>query len=238
MKRKDFNAAVSFGLNQVEQLFADQINIDQFVISKSLKSYKAYKNPETIGHCMLAEKVKERDPGNAYQPGDRVPFVFIEHYWIKNPKPGQKIEDPEYLKSQPLMKVDKMHYLHHIEQVLLPVLTMEIEGAGILFEQYFTKEKARRVNLRQSKGYGMDPKQKQLSVFFKKQSVEEQEYQMKFYADDVDWKQEVEKLQIAKRHSDINKLQRRMLKIKPSQTKVVKKPSSILEKMISSGLGY
>lgn len=241
MERKDFNAAVSFTLNQVEQLFADNIGIDDFIISKSLKSFEGYKNPESIGHCMLAEKIRERDPGNAYQPGDRVPFVFIEHYWIKDPRPDNKIEDPVYMQEHSELKVDKLHYLHHIEQVLLPVLTMEIKDAHLLFDQYVQKEKARRVALRQSKGYGMDPKQKQMSSFFKKQTKKIEEHKVTFYSDDIEWKEDVEKLRIAKMDAEVKKINKRMRKIKPAQLKSTtqpKRPSSTLERMINSGLGF
>ena len=44
-------------------------------ITKSLKSY--YKNPESIAHKVLADRIGEREPGNKPLPSDRIPYVYI-----------------------------------------------------------------------------------------------------------------------------------------------------------------
>ena len=51
-------------------------NIDMFVITKSLRGY--YKNPETIAHKVLADRIAERDPGNKPKPNDRIPYAYFE----------------------------------------------------------------------------------------------------------------------------------------------------------------
>ena len=45
-------------------------------ITKSLKSY--YKNPESIGHKVLADRIGEREPGNKPMSNDRVPYIYIQ----------------------------------------------------------------------------------------------------------------------------------------------------------------
>ena len=51
-------------------------NIDMFVITKSLRAY--YKNPESIAHKVLADRIAERDPGNKPKPNDRIPYAYFE----------------------------------------------------------------------------------------------------------------------------------------------------------------
>tara|TARA_Y100000389_G_scaffold22767_1_gene19466 strand:- start:610 stop:4674 length:4065 start_codon:yes stop_codon:yes gene_type:complete len=51
-------------------------NIDMFVITKSLRGY--YKNPESIAHKVLADRIAERDPGNKPKPNDRIPYAYFE----------------------------------------------------------------------------------------------------------------------------------------------------------------
>jgi len=50
--------------------------MDKLVITKSLRSF--YKNPNQIAHCVLANRIGIRDPGNKPAPGDRIPFVYIQ----------------------------------------------------------------------------------------------------------------------------------------------------------------
>ena len=45
-------------------------------ISKTLSSY--YKDPESIAHAVLAQRMAERDPGNKPQSNERLPYVFIK----------------------------------------------------------------------------------------------------------------------------------------------------------------
>ena len=45
-----------------------------FVITKSLRGY--YKNPKSIAHKVLADRIGERDPGNKPKAGDRIPFPY------------------------------------------------------------------------------------------------------------------------------------------------------------------
>ena len=51
-------------------------HISMFVISKTLNSY--YKNPQSIAHRVLADRMGERDPGNKPKANDRIPYAYIE----------------------------------------------------------------------------------------------------------------------------------------------------------------
>ena len=50
--------------------------ISMFILSKTLNSY--YKNPQSIPHKVLADRIGERDPGNKPKANDRIPFAYIE----------------------------------------------------------------------------------------------------------------------------------------------------------------
>ena len=78
-------------------------------------------------HVMLAERVRQRDPGNAFQSNDRVPYVFIkptkeyiEKYKIDDPSlQGNRVETPSYLEENPNISIDYGEYLEQIENPIL-----------------------------------------------------------------------------------------------------------------------
>ena len=49
--------------------------MDKLIITKSLRS--GYKNPNSIAHKVLADRITKRDPGNKPSSGDRIPYVYI-----------------------------------------------------------------------------------------------------------------------------------------------------------------
>jgi hypothetical protein len=80
---------------------------EKLEITKALRS--DYKNPERIGHKVLADRIGERDPGNKPKSGDRIKYVFFKH---SNPKAlvGERIETPEFILSQKL-EIDYQYYI-------------------------------------------------------------------------------------------------------------------------------
>ena len=57
-------------------LLKGNVDLKDLVVSKTLKT--GYKNPTTITHKVLAEKITDRDPGNAPSSNERIPYVFID----------------------------------------------------------------------------------------------------------------------------------------------------------------
>ena len=88
-------------------------------ITKSLKSY--YKNPESIAHKVLADRIGEREPGNKPLPSDRIPYVYIVKKEKKGEKmlQGDKIELPRYILEHKL-KPDYLTYITN--QIMKPTL--------------------------------------------------------------------------------------------------------------------
>ena len=64
-------------LNQtLNRIVKEKEHISMFVISKTLNSY--YKNPQSIAHKVLADRMGQRDPGNKPKANDRIPYAFVK----------------------------------------------------------------------------------------------------------------------------------------------------------------
>ena len=100
-------SAIDFLNQSMLDLVEGRIPMDKLMITKALRGY--YKNPNTIGHNVLANRIGKRDPGNKPKAGDRMKFVFIVN---PNPKAlmGDKIETPEFIIENKL-QVDYNHYI-------------------------------------------------------------------------------------------------------------------------------
>ena len=76
MIEKDFQATVQWLKQTLQEIREGKFPISYFVISKSLRGY--YKNPQSIAHKVLADRMAERDPGNKPKANDRIPYAYIE----------------------------------------------------------------------------------------------------------------------------------------------------------------
>lgn len=112
-----------------------EYNLNKFMQIKhycfTCKEETEYKtNKANIPHVALARKMKERDPYNCPQVGERVPYVFKK---VTNPKVLQfeRVEDPQYL-VQNCIPIDFDYYFEHqfksaIETIFYPILKDELE---------------------------------------------------------------------------------------------------------------
>jgi len=69
---QDVEKAITFMKDSVDKMFRGEFDIGMFIISKALKITKT-----TPAHKMLADRMAERDIGNAPQLNDRIPYVYI-----------------------------------------------------------------------------------------------------------------------------------------------------------------
>jgi DNA polymerase elongation subunit (family B) len=129
MKDQNIQKATEFLNQSLSQLVAGKVPIDKLMITKALRGY--YKNPQQIGHRVLADRIGKRDPGNMPKPGDRMKFVFIR---TSNPKAlmGDKIETPEYIAEKNL-PIDYTHYVTN--QLMKPLQQL----FGLALEQIWEK---------------------------------------------------------------------------------------------------
>ena len=115
MKEKDIQKAIDFLRNSLQNIIEEKYPMDKLVITKSLRS--GYKNPNSIAHKVLADRITARDPGNKPSSGDRIPFVYINNS-NKKALQGEKIETPTFIKENSL-KIDYSFYITN--QIMKPV---------------------------------------------------------------------------------------------------------------------
>ena len=115
MNDHDVSKALEYVKTECNRLLKGQFPLEEFVISKTLKSY--YKKPRQIAHNVLACRQAQRDPGNRFEPNDRVPYAFVVNPTV-GALQGDRIETPEFICRNKLT-LDYHMYITH--QVMVPV---------------------------------------------------------------------------------------------------------------------
>jgi DNA polymerase elongation subunit (family B) len=142
IQTQDIGKAVEFLDGKIREIVEGRVPLQKLVITKSLRGN--YANPKQIAHKVLADRIKERDPGNAPRAGDRIGYVHV-HVPTKTKAEekallmGEKIELPEVVESRGL-KVDSGYYLTN--QIMNPVQQLfalvmeELKGFRALEREY------------------------------------------------------------------------------------------------------
>jgi intein/homing endonuclease len=115
MKKQNIKEATDFLKSCLQNIVDEKYPMDKLIITKSLRS--GYKNPQSIAHKVLADRITARDPGNKPSSGDRIPFVYINST-NKKALQGEKIETPNYILENKL-KIDYSFYITN--QIMKPV---------------------------------------------------------------------------------------------------------------------
>ncbi len=115
MKKQNIPEAIEFLRTCLQNIVDEKYPIEKLVITKSLRS--GYKNPKSIAHKVLADRITARDPGNKPGPGDRIPFAYISVPG-KKVLQGDKIETPSFIQENNL-KLDYSFYITN--QIMKPV---------------------------------------------------------------------------------------------------------------------
>ncbi len=115
MKKQNIVEAMLFLENSLQDIVDKKVPMDKLIITKSLRS--GYKNPKSIAHKVLADRIAARDPGNKPSSGDRIPFVYISVPG-KNVLQGDKIETPTFIIENNL-QIDYSFYITN--QIMKPL---------------------------------------------------------------------------------------------------------------------
>ena len=118
VKDRNVTNAITFIQEEIKKMIDSKFDMNMFVISKTLSSY--YKDPESIAHKVLADRMSERDPGNKPASNERIQYVFIK---IKEEKgveylQGDRIEHINYVRKHNL-QVDYEKYI--LNQIMKPI---------------------------------------------------------------------------------------------------------------------
>jgi DNA polymerase elongation subunit (family B) len=128
LDKRDVEGAFKFVKDKCLDLVDGKVSLGQLTVTKSLRA--DYANPQSIAHKVLADRITQRDPGNAPAAGDRIGYVYISpkagHEASK--LQGDRIETPLYVKENNLIP-DYKHYIEH--QLQNPIS----QAFGLLLER-------------------------------------------------------------------------------------------------------
>jgi len=133
MKKQNIQEAIDFLQSCLQNIVDEKYSMDKLIITKSLRS--GYKNPQSIAHKVLADRITARDPGNKPGPGDRIPFVYIASK-DKKALQGEKIETPTFI-TENRLKIDYSFYITN--QIMKPVQQV----FALVLEKIWTMQKKR-----------------------------------------------------------------------------------------------
>lgn len=108
LNKQNVGESIEYLKNCLTQLVKGQYPLDELVITKSLRAN--YKNPLSIAHKVLADRMTERDPGDKPQVNDRIPYAYIQVPNSKKVLQGYRIEHPNFIRKNDL-KIDYNFYL-------------------------------------------------------------------------------------------------------------------------------
>ena len=127
--------ATEFLKNSLQNLIDGKVSMDKLAITKSLRS--DYKNPQSIAHRVLADRIGHRDPGNKPKPGDRIKYLFITNP-DKKALLGERVETPEFIIGNK-KEIDNMYYITN--QLMKPLQQLFGLAVDQILEQDLSKNK-------------------------------------------------------------------------------------------------
>lgn len=119
--------------NKLKRLENNEVPLDKFIISKSLKQH--YAHPESMGTVILKNKIIDRVRRGEMvrdipRAGDRIPYVVIQG----RGKLCQRMEDPEWVKKKNI-KIDLEYYIMNQLRKPLTQLSCQFGPIDDLFKQ-------------------------------------------------------------------------------------------------------
>jgi DNA polymerase elongation subunit (family B) len=85
-----------------------------------------YKNPSQIAHRVLADRMEERDAGNAPQVGDRLPYIYVANCKDER-KQGDRIEHIDYVKQKGLKPDVEFYITNQIQNPVAQLFALAID---------------------------------------------------------------------------------------------------------------
>lgn len=108
----DLRKSYSLCIEAFRKVIRGEVDRKDLTVSKSLRGH--YANPERIAHKVLADRIAERDPGNAPRPGSRIEYVF-KNVTDDKLKQKDRIDLPESVGDD----IDYRYYVDH--QLMTPI---------------------------------------------------------------------------------------------------------------------
>lgn len=137
--------AFEFVQTTAKELLDGKFKLNKLTITKSLRA--EYADPTRIAHKVLADRISERDPGNAPSTTERIPFVYIETPPGK-PVPklqGDRIETPKFILENSLKPDYEFYITNQIAKPVSQVFALALEYLPGIKTELKQCEKARDV---------------------------------------------------------------------------------------------
>ena len=138
LEKRDIRQAQVFVQQMLEKVMRNEIPLDKFVVTKQLRD--DYKNPEQIAHRVLADRMGERDPGNAPAVGERLAYIYVDKLKDAN-KQGDRIEHLDYVREHKLKPDIEFYITNQIQNPVAQLFALAIEDLeGYTPRKYAVKE--------------------------------------------------------------------------------------------------
>ena len=124
MEERSLKNAQNFVKDMLVQVMQNKIPLEKYVITKQLRD--DYKNPGQIAHRVLADRMEERDAGNAPQVGDRLAYIYVANRKDEK-KQGDKIEHIDFVKKRGLKPDVEFYITNQIQNPVAQLFALGIE---------------------------------------------------------------------------------------------------------------
>ena len=125
LETRQIKPAQDFVKDMLVRLVKNEFPLDKFIITKQLRD--DYKNPGQIAHRVLADRMEQRDAGNAPQVGDRLPYIYVANRKDEK-KQGDKIEHVDYVKEKGLKPDTEFYISNQIQNPVAQLFALAIEN--------------------------------------------------------------------------------------------------------------
>jgi len=123
LNSQDLQMSTEFLKEQLQNLIDGKYPIEDLIVSKTLKA--EYKDPSKIAHCVLADRIGERDNGNRPMVNERIPYVYIN---APNAElQGDRIEHPDYIKEHNLVPDYQFYIVHQLMKPICQLYALCVE---------------------------------------------------------------------------------------------------------------
>lgn len=113
--------SVEFLTTSLQDMLDGKYSLEELIITKALRAEYSM----APAHKVLADRMRERDPGSAPNINDRIPFAYVIRELDRKKRlaqgQGERIEHPEYIRKHNL-KVDYEFYITN--QIMNPCLKL------------------------------------------------------------------------------------------------------------------
>ena len=143
MKGETADKAGEFVRSYIKDMVDEKIGIEKLIITKSLNGF--YKNPDSMAHKVLADRMAKRDPGNKPSVGSRIPFIYIQTKGEVKLQ-GDRVEHPSFIKKHKIKPDYSFYITNQIQKPITQIFNLLLEkltkfNKSTMLSQYKQKER-------------------------------------------------------------------------------------------------